>query len=112
MDGFQNIVDSLTVALEDVEEMYGGNGTGASTISEIIAQLKAFIKSRIPSPNGWRLTVATSAPLATWVLDMRDQPLELDYFVPVFARIRRSRPPAPTSSVRWRTARRCSTDPL
>ncbi len=62
MDGFQSIVDSLTVALEDVEEMYGGNGTGASTISEIIAQLKAFIKSRIPSPNGWRLTVATSAP--------------------------------------------------
>lgn len=81
MDGFQSIVDSLTVALEDVEEMYGGNGTGASTISEIIAQLKAFIKK--PNTIAKRLEAyrGNVSSLATWVLDMRDQPLELDYFV-------------------------------
>lgn len=81
MEGFQSIVDSLDVALKDVEKMYGANGTGASTISEIIAQLKAFIKK--PGTIAKRLEAyrGNVSSLATWVLDMRDQPLELDYFV-------------------------------
>ncbi|HJD24684.1 MAG TPA: extracellular solute-binding protein [Firmicutes bacterium] len=81
MDGFRSIVKSLDQALSDVEEMYGGDGTAASLLSEMIAMLEKFIKrpdtiaKRLESYRG------NVSSLATWVLDQRDQPLALDYFV-------------------------------
>ena len=81
LDGFQSIADSLSQALDEIEELYGGNGTAASLLSEMIAMLNKLIKR--PDTIAKRLETyrGNVSSLATWVLEQREQPLQMDYFV-------------------------------
>lgn len=81
MKGFEDIAASLQTALDEIKELSGSNGTAASLLSEMIAMLNKLrkrpdtIAKRLESYRG------NVSSLATWVLDQREQPLEMDYFV-------------------------------
>lgn len=81
MTGFSDIAKRLKVQLDYINSISQGEGNAASMIKEIIVQLEKFVKEPETIPlrlDSYRNNVSS---LASWLLEMRDQPLELDYFV-------------------------------
>ncbi len=80
MEGFASIKESLEGTFNDIEQMYGGNSTGGSIIAEMTNMLAQLIKK--PDTIAKRLEVLRGgiSSMSAWTLEMRQQPLELDYF--------------------------------
>lgn len=81
MDGFLNIQKTLESVMEDIKVIDGIEATSATVVSEAIALMKSFIKTPGKIANRIETYRGVMSSLATWTVEMRAQPLEMDYFV-------------------------------
>lgn len=81
MEGLRQIQDSLQGVLDDLGKMEAVDITSASIIQENLAMLKQFIKKPGKIANRIETFRNSISSLASWTIDTRLQPLEMDYFV-------------------------------
>ncbi len=80
MKAFADIADRLEKNKAIIDEFSMDRGNTASFINQIVAQLRSFVKEPETIPlrlDSYKSNIST---LSTAVLDMREQPLEIDYF--------------------------------
>jgi ABC-type glycerol-3-phosphate transport system substrate-binding protein len=81
MDGFKAIQADLEGVLTDLENMDDVNISSASIIQETVALLRQYIRKPGKIANRIESYRNTLSSLATWTIETRNQPLEMDYFV-------------------------------
>jgi ABC-type glycerol-3-phosphate transport system substrate-binding protein len=80
MEGFKDIKVTLEGVIDDLEQMDGLDISSASIIAETVALMDQFIKKPGKIANRIETYRNSMSSLATWTIDMRIQPLEMDYF--------------------------------
>lgn len=81
MDGFKEIKVTLEEVMSDLDQMDGLDISSASIIAETVALMEQLIKKPGKIANRIETYRNNMSSLATWTIDMRIQPLEMDYFV-------------------------------
>jgi ABC-type glycerol-3-phosphate transport system substrate-binding protein len=79
MDDFRAIIAELARQKERYQKISMGSGSGASILDEISHQLSGFVKEPDTIPQRLENFKSNISSLGAWILDMRQQPLELDY---------------------------------
>jgi len=81
MEGFASIEGNLGAVMEDIRILDGIEETSATVVAEAIALMESFIKRPGRIANRIESLRGTMSSIATWTVEMRSQPLEMDYFV-------------------------------
>jgi len=80
MDAFYDIANRLDVLIADANALYGRGGSAATMMAELSTQLRAFIVDPDRIPARLQHYIDSVSSIATWAINMRNQPLELDWF--------------------------------
>lgn len=78
MDEIQLISDALKICENNFENAIGVKGGEAATLQTVYYQLDDFIKSPNTIPSRLSTFETNISSLATWVMDIREQPLKID----------------------------------
>ncbi|TAH73681.1 MAG: extracellular solute-binding protein [Anaerolineaceae bacterium] len=81
IEGFKEVKADMEGILKEMEEMDGMDISSASILQESVALLGQFIKKPGKIANRIESYRNNVSSLASWTIDMRLQPLEMDYFV-------------------------------
>ena len=80
IDAFRDIANRLDYIIAWANELYGRGGSAATMMAELATQLRAFIQDPDRIPARLQHYIDSVSSIATWAIDMRSQPLELDWF--------------------------------
>ena len=79
IDAFREIANRLFYIVDWSNELYGRGGSAASMMTELAIQLRAFVQDPDRIPSRLQHYIDSVSSMATWAIDMRSQPLELDW---------------------------------
>jgi ABC-type glycerol-3-phosphate transport system substrate-binding protein len=80
IDGFASIVQGLDRCVQAANDVYGKTGNAGTVMAELSRLLKRFIDDPDRIPAGIETYYGSVSSMATWMLEMRAQPLEMDWF--------------------------------
>ncbi|MDR1530805.1 MAG: extracellular solute-binding protein [Clostridiales bacterium] len=86
MEGFASIAARLDECVRMTEEIYGrlgppsAGGSAGTVMAELAQQLRVFVVDPDKIPTRLENFYGSISSMATWVLEMRAQPLEMDWF--------------------------------
>jgi len=80
IQGFEDIANRLQAIKEKIDVISIDKGNTASFLMEVVAQLRSFVREPETIPRRLDSYKGNISSLSTLVLDMREQPLEIDYF--------------------------------
>lgn len=76
----QRLVDELKGYEDYLEERYGANSYASRIVSQLKRQLESFIKQPYTIQKRLSMFKTNISAMAEWVLELKEQPLELDCF--------------------------------
>lgn len=79
IDGFKNISTSLKTIQRDIESLSGSSGSEASALENMAVILDKCVKKPIRIPGYTKQIKDNITSLSAWMMQYRDQPLEIDY---------------------------------
>ena len=80
IDGFRSIAQRLDSCVQAANDVYGRTGNAGTVMAELSRLLKRFIEDPDRIPAGLDTFYGSISSMATWMLEMRAQPLEMDWF--------------------------------
>lgn len=73
--------DMLVAELALFEEVLGSRGSEAATLERLIVQIESFLQKPFTIPERLKTFRENISSLASWLLEVRYQPLQLDYIL-------------------------------
>lgn len=80
IEAFDRIAGELEQCVQRTNELYGKGGNAGTVMAELAQQLRVFVGDPDKIPARLENFRGSVGAMATWVLEMRAQPLEMDYF--------------------------------
>lgn len=81
LDGFKKVSESLKKEESYVSSLTGASGSEATFLKEIAVQLDSFVEDPDTIPKRLDKFKSNVSSLSSWVLRLKEQPLEIDYLV-------------------------------